>query len=130
MKFFIAIIIVVLLALSLFLFLAMSVGVAFSLVWIFLAISFEIGVLIGAVSLGMIFLVFIKIINASSKTYLPYIDDNDIFDKVYVNMIWITSYRQDQHEVIEEKDVNLLFSFPRSGITVLNSVKLLFNATP
>lgn len=81
MKFFIVIMIVVLLALSLFL--AMSVGVAFGLVWIFPAISFEIGVLIGTVSLGMIFLFLITIINASSKTYLPYIDDNYIVDKVY-----------------------------------------------
>jgi hypothetical protein len=76
MKFFIAIIILVLLALSLFL--AMSVGVALSLVWIFPIISFEIGVLIGTVSLGMIFLFLIAIINASSRTYLPFIDDNDI----------------------------------------------------
>jgi hypothetical protein len=81
MKFFIVIMIVVLLALSLFL--AMSVGVAFGLVWIFPAISFEIGVLIGTVSLGIIFLFLITIINASSKTYLPYIDDNYIVDKVY-----------------------------------------------
>lgn len=81
MKFFIVIMIVVLLALSLFL--AMSVGVAFGLVWIFPAISFEIGVLIGIVSLGIIFLFLITIINASSKTYLPYIDDNYIVDKVY-----------------------------------------------
>ena len=81
MKFFIAIIIVVLLALSLFL--AMSVGVAFGLVWIFPAISFEIGVLIGTVSLGMIFLFLITIINASSRTYSPFIDDNDIVDKIY-----------------------------------------------
>ncbi len=81
MKFFIAIMIVVLLALSLFL--AMSVGVVFGLVWIFPAISFEIGVLIGTVSLGIIFLFLITIINASSKTYLPYIDDNYIVDKVY-----------------------------------------------
>jgi hypothetical protein len=81
MKFFIAIMIIVLLALSLFL--AMSVGVAFGLVWIFPAISFEIGVLIGTVSLGLIFLFLITIINASSKTYLPYIDDNYIVDKVY-----------------------------------------------
>ena len=81
MKFFIAIIIVVLLALSLFL--AMSVGVAFGLVWIFPAISFEIGVLIGTVSLGMIFLFLITIISASSRTYSPFIDDNDIVDKIY-----------------------------------------------
>ena len=67
---------------ALSLFLAMSVGVAFGLVWIFPAISFEIGVLIGAVSLSIIFYVFIKIIDA-----LPIdsssIDDNYIIDKIY-----------------------------------------------
>ena len=83
MKFFIATIIVVLLALSLFL--AMSVGVAVILVWIFPTISFEIGVLIGTVSLGMIFLFLITIINASPRTYLPFIDDNDMVDKDYDN---------------------------------------------
>jgi hypothetical protein len=81
MKFFIATIIVVLLALSLFL--AMSVGVAVGLIWIFPTISFEIGVLIGAVSLGMIFLFLITIINSSSRTYLPLVDNNDIVDKIY-----------------------------------------------
>lgn len=81
MKFFIAIIIVFLLALSLYL--AMSVGIAFSLVWIFPAISFEIGVLIGTVSLGMIFLFVIMIINASSKTYFPSLDDDYIIDKIH-----------------------------------------------
>ena len=80
MKIFI-VVIVFLLALSLFL--AMSVGVAFSLVWIFPAISFEIGVLIGAVSLGMIFLFLIIILIASSKTYGPYTDDDHISDKIY-----------------------------------------------
>ena len=79
LKFFI-VIIVFLLALSLFL--AMSVGVAFGLVWIFPAISFEIGVLIGTVSLGMIFYVFIKIIN-SLPIYPTYIDDDSIIDKIY-----------------------------------------------
>jgi hypothetical protein len=85
MKFFI-VIIIFLLALSLFL--AMSVGVAFSLVWIFPAISFEIGVLIGTVSLGVIFYLFIKIIsdinlNIISNTDFPSIDDDDIVDKIY-----------------------------------------------
>ena len=79
LKFFI-VIIVFLLALSLFL--AMSVGIAFSLVWIFPAISFEIGVLIGTVSLGMIFYVFITIINAYPRMYLPPIDEDYIFDKI------------------------------------------------
>jgi len=78
---FILIIIIFLLVLSLFL--AMSVGVAFGLLWIFPAISFEIGVLIGTVSLGMIFLFLIMILIASSKTYGPYTDDDHISDKIY-----------------------------------------------
>lgn len=80
LKLFLAII-VFLLALSLFL--AMSVGVAFSLVWIFPAISFEIGVLIGAVSLSMVFYFFISSMNASPRMYLPTLDDDYIFDKIY-----------------------------------------------
>jgi len=79
-KFFI-VIIIFLLALALFL--AMSVGVAFVLVWLFPAISFEIGVLIGTVSLGMIFYVFITIINAFPRMYLPPLDDDYIIDKIY-----------------------------------------------
>ena len=79
MKFFI-VIIVLLLALSLFL--AMSVGVAFGLVWIFPTISFEIGVLIGAVSLGIIFYIFISLINAYPRTYLHSIDSDYILDKI------------------------------------------------
>ena len=75
------VILIFLLALSLFL--AMSVGVAFCLVWIFPPISFEIGVLIGTVCLGMIFYVFIKIISALYITDFPSIDDNDIVDKIY-----------------------------------------------
>ncbi len=78
-KFFI-VIVILLVALSLFL--AMSVGVAFGLVWIFPAITFEIGVLIGTVSLGMILYVFIKIIN-SLPIYPTYIDDDSIIDKIY-----------------------------------------------
>ena len=73
-------IIIFLVALSLFL--AMSVGVAFGLVWIFPAISFEIGVLIGTVSLGMISYVFIKIMMAL-PTDLISKEDNDIIDKIY-----------------------------------------------
>jgi hypothetical protein len=80
LKFFIVIIIFLL---ALFLFLAMSVGVAFSLVWIFPTISFEIGVLIGTVSLGMVFYIFISSMNAFPRIYLPTIDDDYIFDKVY-----------------------------------------------
>ena len=79
MKFFI-VIIVFLLALSLFL--AMSVGVAFVLVWVFPAISFEIGVLIGTVSLGMIFYVFIKIMT-SLFIHPAYIDEDTLFDKIH-----------------------------------------------
>jgi hypothetical protein len=60
----------------------MSVGVAFVMAWIFPAISFEIGVLIGTVSLSMTFYVFIKIIN-SLPIDSPFIDDNDIIDKIY-----------------------------------------------
>jgi divalent metal cation (Fe/Co/Zn/Cd) transporter len=78
LKFFI-VIIVLFLALSLFL--AMCIGVAFGLVWIFPAISFEIGVLIVAVSLSMIFYIFINIIDAFPKIYLPPIDDDYILDK-------------------------------------------------
>jgi hypothetical protein len=77
MKFF-AIIIIFLLALSLFL--AMSVGVAFGLVWLFPAISFEIGVLIGTVSLSMMFHVFIKITPPGMD--FSFEDDNYIVDKI------------------------------------------------
>jgi hypothetical protein len=80
MKFFI-VIIVFLLALSLFL--AMSIGVAFSMVWLFPAISFEIGILIGTVSLSMIFYVFITIINAFPRIYLPTIEDDFMVDNDY-----------------------------------------------
>lgn len=73
-------IIIFLVALSLFL--AMSVGVAFGLVWIFPAISFEIGVLIGTVSLGMIFYVFIKIMMALPTDSISK-EDNDIINKIY-----------------------------------------------
>jgi hypothetical protein len=75
---FLLVIIIFFLMLSLFL--AVSVGVAFGLVWIFPAISFEIGVLIGSVSLSMILYIFITItsdINLSSK------DDDYIVDKIY-----------------------------------------------
>lgn len=80
LKFFI-VIIVFLLALSLFL--ALSIGVALCLVWILPAISFEIGVLIGTVSLGIIFYLFINIINAFPRTYLSSIDEDYIFDKIH-----------------------------------------------
>ena len=77
---FLLVIIIFLLMLSLFL--AVSVGVAFGLAWIFPAISFEIGVLIGAVSLSMTFYVFIKIIN-SLPIDSHFTDDDHIFDKIY-----------------------------------------------
>ena len=64
------------------LFLAMSVGVAFCLVWLFPAISFEIGVLIGTISLGMSFYAFVGIASALTDLYSPPIDE-DIFDKIY-----------------------------------------------
>jgi hypothetical protein len=59
--------------------LALSVGIAFGLVWLFTAISFEIGVLIGAVSLSTILYLFIKI---SSDADLYFKDDDYIFDKI------------------------------------------------
>ena len=77
LKFFI-VIIIFLLALSLFL--AVSVGVAFCLVWIFPTISFEIGVLIGTVSLSMMCYLFIKI---TPNMDSPTIEDNYIMDKIY-----------------------------------------------
>ena len=81
LKFFI-LIIIFLLALSVFL--AVSVGVAFTLIWIFPAISFEIGVLIGTASVGMICYAFIGITNALSNMYSPSTEgENDIFDKIY-----------------------------------------------
>ena len=61
----------------------MSVGVAFGLVWIFPAISFEIGVLIGTVSLSIIFKVFLNITDVVPRIYLPTIDDDWIVDKDY-----------------------------------------------
>ncbi len=79
LKFFL-VIIVFLVALSLFL--AMSVGVAFCLVWLFPAISFEIGVLIGTVSLSMSCYAFIGITNALANQYSPPTED-EIFDKIY-----------------------------------------------
>jgi hypothetical protein len=60
----------------------MSVGIAFGLVWLFPAISFEIGVLIGTVSLGMIFYFFIKVI-ASLFIHPAYIDEDTLFDKIH-----------------------------------------------
>jgi hypothetical protein len=80
LKFFI-VIIIYLLALSLFL--AMSVGVAFVLVWLFPAISFEIGVLIGAVSLSTVIYFFISSMYALPRIYLPTVDDDYIVDKDY-----------------------------------------------
>jgi hypothetical protein len=75
-------ILIVIFLLALLLFLALSIGVAFVLIWLFPAISFEIGVLIGTVSLGMIFYVFIKIMS-SLPIYPTYIDDDSIIDKIY-----------------------------------------------
>ena len=78
---FLILILIFLLALSAFL--AISIGLAFGLVWIFPAISFEIGVLIGTVSVSMICYAFIGITNALSDIHLPNMDENDIFDKIY-----------------------------------------------
>ncbi len=81
MKFFIGII-VFLLVLSIFL--AASVGVAFSLVWIFPAISFEIGVLIGAISITTSCHGFIGLINTLGDMHsLSTEDENDKFDKIF-----------------------------------------------
>ena len=57
--------------------------VAFSLVWIFPAISFEIGVLIGAVSLSTVIYFFISSMYALPRIYLPTVDDDYIVDKDY-----------------------------------------------
>ena len=75
------VIIIFLVALSLFF--AMSVGVAFSLVWIFPVISFEMGVLIGTVSVSMIIYIFIGITNALSNMHSATKDDDDILEKIY-----------------------------------------------
>jgi len=81
MTFFLGII-VFLLVLSIFL--ATSVGVAFGLVWIFPAISFEIGVLIGAISIAASCHGFIGVINTlSNMDSLSTEDENDKFDKIY-----------------------------------------------
>jgi hypothetical protein len=80
MIFLFKLIFVLLLALTLFL--AMSVGVAFGLVWIFPAISFEIGVLIASVSLSMIFYVFIKILSSTPFSPLFLKDDDFIIGNI------------------------------------------------
>ncbi len=66
--------------LTLSLLLAMSVGVAFCLVWLFPAISFEIGVLIGAVSNSLVCYAFIKVIFTIMTTPLPLINIKDDAD--------------------------------------------------
>ena len=80
MLIFFIVIIVFLAGLSLFL--AMSVGVAFCLVWLFPAISFEIGVLIGTVSLSMMCYLFIVRTSAEPGMGPPSTED-EIFDKIY-----------------------------------------------
>ncbi|UOA09395.1 hypothetical protein [Methylobacter sp. S3L5C] len=78
MKFFIGIIVFLLV---LFIFLTTSVGVAFGLVLIFPVISFEIGILIGAISITVSCYGFIGIINTLSNIYsLP--TEEDILDKI------------------------------------------------
>ena len=57
---------------------------ALGFVWIFPTISFEIGVLIGTVSVGMILYLFFNIMkNPFPGMYLPSIDDDYIVDKDY-----------------------------------------------
>ena len=82
MLIFFIVIIVFLAGLSLFL--AMSVGVAFCLVWLFPAISFEIGVLIGAVSLSTMCFLFLFIVRATAESTIDSLSTEDeIFDKIY-----------------------------------------------
>ena len=80
LKFFLAIIIILV---SLSLFLAMSVGVAFCLVWLFPAISFEIGVLIGTVSLSMMCYLFMVRASAEPGIDSFSTEDEDILDQIY-----------------------------------------------
>ena len=80
LKFFLAIIIILV---SLSLFLAMSVGVAFCLVWLFPAISFEIGVLIGTVSLSMMCYLFMVRTSAEPGIDSLSTEDEDILDQIY-----------------------------------------------
>ncbi|MEY3759616.1 MAG: hypothetical protein RIR39_1107 [Pseudomonadota bacterium] len=82
MLIFLIVIIAFLAGLSLFL--AMSVGVAFCLVWLFPAISFEIGVLIGTVSLSMMCYLFIFIVRKTAESTIDSLSTEDeIFDKIY-----------------------------------------------
>lgn len=82
MLIFLIVIIAFLAGLSLFL--AMSVGVAFCLVWLFPAISFEIGVLIGTVSLSMMCYLFIFIVRTTAESTIDSLSTEDeIFDKIY-----------------------------------------------
>ncbi|MEY3288055.1 MAG: hypothetical protein RLZZ419_297 [Pseudomonadota bacterium] len=82
MLIFFIVIIVFLAGLSLFL--AMSVGVAFCLIWLFPAISFEIGVLIGTVSLGMMCYLFLFIVRTTTESTIDSLSTEDeIFDKIY-----------------------------------------------
>ena len=82
MLIFFIVIIVFLAGLSLFL--AMSVGVAFCLVWLFPAISFEIGVLIGVVSVSTMCYLFLFIVRATAESTIDSLSTEDeIFDKIY-----------------------------------------------
>ncbi len=77
-------IVIILFLAGLSLFLAMSVGVAFCLVWLFPAISFEIGVLIGAVSLSTMCFLFLFIVRATAESTIDSLSTEDeIFDKIY-----------------------------------------------
>ena len=80
LKFFLVIIIFLV---ALFLFLAVSVGVALGLVWIFPTISFEIGVLIGTVSLStMCHLFFKRTSNVNSPS-----EDESYIDRLIIDKI-------------------------------------------
>jgi hypothetical protein len=62
----------------------MSVSVAFCLVWLFPAISFEIGVLIGTVSLSMMCYLFIFIVRTTAESTIDSLStEGEIFDKIY-----------------------------------------------
>lgn len=77
----IVLILVFVFLLTLSLFLVMSIGVAFCLVWLFPAISFETGVLIGAVSNSLVCYVFMKIIFSIMSAPIININDDSDYDK-------------------------------------------------
>lgn len=77
-------IVIILLLLILAIFLAASVGVAFGLVWMFPAISFEIGVLIGTISVAISCNAFIGLVNVfRDRDSHTTEDENDKSYKIY-----------------------------------------------